>query len=358
MKIGERGQLQHQGAIVLDHRAHGRARRGKVRGDAAFGIELEFRPNVARRDDHLLQEIHFLFRIRIRPLRRGAREWLQGDRPSVLVFLRRVLRQPVPQLLGEKRHQGMQQPQRRLEHCKKIAPRRYGYFSVRVGHRRLHPLDIPIAEIAPEEVIDDVRGVMKTKILQRIIDPGDGFSQPRENPAVRQSDSTASRIRRGGANLGRGQFLDAHSGSSLKFLQIDEDESRRIPDFVGKGLVPRNSLFAQRDIRARRGFNGQRETQRVCAKAFHPLERVNDVAAHFGHLLSLRVQNERVQVERSEGNSLGSRFPRGEMQAEHDHARIPEKQNVVTADEQRRGIKRAKVWRIVGPAQRRERPKA
>ena len=74
--------------------------------------------------------------------------------------------------------------------------------------------------------------------------------------------------------------------------------------------------------------------------------------------LSLRVQNERVQVERSEGNSLGSRFPHCEMQAEHDHARIPEKQNVVTADEQRRGIKRAKVGRIVGPAQRRERPKA
>src|SRR5207302_9709372 len=36
----------------------------------------------------------------------------------------------------------------------------------------------------------------------------------------------------------------------------------------------------------------------------------------------------------------------------------PEKQDVVAADEQRRGIKRAQVRRVVGPAQRRERPKA
>ena len=72
----------------------------------------------------------------------------------------------------------MQQPQRRLEHCKKIAPYRHGYFAVRVGHRRLHPLDIPIAEIAPEEVINNVRGIMKTKILQCIVDRGDGLRQP------------------------------------------------------------------------------------------------------------------------------------------------------------------------------------
>ena len=44
------------------------------------------------------------------------------------------------------------------------------------------------------------------------------------------------------------------------------------------------------------------------------------------------------------------------MQAHHDHPRVPEKKNVVAADQQRRGIKGAQVRRVVGPAQRRERP--
>ena len=45
------------------------------------------------------------------------------------------------------------------------------------------------------------------------------------------------------------------------------------------------------------------------------------------------------------------------MQAEHHHPCIPEKENVVAADQQRRGIKRSHVRRIVGPAQCGKRPK-
>ena len=62
--------------------------------------------------------------------------------------------------------------------------------SIRVRHRRFDPLDIPIAKIAPEEVIDDVRGLVKAEILERVVDRGDGLGQPRKNPAVREADTS------------------------------------------------------------------------------------------------------------------------------------------------------------------------
>ena len=52
-----------------------------------------------------------------------------------------------------------------------------------------------------------------------------------------------------------------------------------------------------------------------------------------------------------------ARIPR-QLQAHHDHARVPEKKNVVAADQQARGIKRAQIGGIVRPAKRRKRPQA
>ena len=46
------------------------------------------------------------------------------------------------------------------------------------------------------------------------------------------------------------------------------------------------------------------------------------------------------------------------MQAHHDHARVPEKKNVVAADQQARGIKRAQIGGVVRPAERGKGPQA
>ena len=47
-----------------------------------------------------------------------------------------------------------------------------------------------------------------------------------------------------------------------------------------------------------------------------------------------------------------------EVEAHHDHAGVPEKQDVVAADEQARGVIGAEIGRVVGPAERGERPEA
>ena len=128
----------------------------------------------------------------------------------------------------------------------------------------------------------------------------------------RSGEATSFRdgIRRGLANFRRRQLLDAHSRGRLEFLQIHKDESRRVPDLVRKGAVAGYGVFAQRDIRSRRGFDGQREAQRVGPVLFHPFQRVHHVPAHLGHLLSLRVANQRVQVKRAKGNPLHAAFSR------------------------------------------------
>ena len=46
------------------------------------------------------------------------------------------------------------------------------------------------------------------------------------------------------------------------------------------------------------------------------------------------------------------------MDAHHDHAGVPEKQNVVAADEEARRVVGGEVGGVVGPAERGERPEA
>src|SRR5271154_6071157 len=46
------------------------------------------------------------------------------------------------------------------------------------------------------------------------------------------------------------------------------------------------------------------------------------------------------------------------MDAHHDHARVPEKQDVVAAYEQARRVIRAEVWGVIRPAESGKRPEA
>ena len=82
-----------------------------------------------------------------------------------------ALRQAVPQFFGKERHHGMQQTQRRIERGENIAPRRERDLAIGCGELRLHPLDIPVAEIAPEEVVNRLAGFVEAEILERLVRP-------------------------------------------------------------------------------------------------------------------------------------------------------------------------------------------
>ncbi len=74
---------------------------------------------------------------------------------------------------------GCKQAQGSLEYGEEISPCRYTICTLRnsrrcagdggIGNRRLHPFDVPVAEVTPEEVIDDVCSFVEAKICERII---------------------------------------------------------------------------------------------------------------------------------------------------------------------------------------------
>ena len=63
-----------------------------------------------------------------------------------------------------------------------------------------------------------------------------------------------------------------------------------------------------------------------------------------------------MKVETAEGDSLFGPCALHQLQAHHDHPCVPEKQNIVAADQQAGGVIRAQVFGVVGPAEGGKRP--
>ena len=63
----------------------------------------------------------------------------------------------------------MQQPQRRIERRKQILPCDDRTLAVRILQFRLHPLDVPVAEVAPKELVHTLGRFMEPVVAQRNI---------------------------------------------------------------------------------------------------------------------------------------------------------------------------------------------
>ena len=90
--------------------------------------------------------------------------------------------------------------------------------------------------------------------------------------------------------------------------------------------------------------------QRRQIDAIDDVERVDDIALRFGHLLAFAIANQAVYVD------VAKRHIAVELQAEHDHARDPEKYDVETGDQCAGRIKARELRCLLGPAQGREWP--
>ena len=94
----------------------------------------------------------------------------------------------------------------------------------------------------------------------------------------------------------------------------------------------------------------QRKAQRIRAEFLDDDERIDAVAQRLAHLAPLRVADDAVNQHVFEGNALHV------LQPGKNHAGDPEKDDVVSGDEDVRRIKIVEVGRLFGESQRRERP--
>src|ERR1700676_5185243 len=184
MQAGKRGQAEHDVAIAFHERANLSVRGKKIGRHAAPGIELQLRANVARGGDHLLQKRDLAIGRGVAPLRERLGKTLERYGHGA-----GALRPAMPKLLGEKRHERMEQAKCRIKNREKISPRGDGYFAVRgvrrsVRNGRLDPFHVPVAKVPPKEVVDGMRRFVETVMRERIVDDLDVMCQARKNPAV------------------------------------------------------------------------------------------------------------------------------------------------------------------------------
>jgi hypothetical protein len=217
------------------------------------------------------------------------------------------------QLLGDERHDRVQQPQRHLEGVGQGGPGPLGVLAAG-GQPRLGQLDRPVGQLAPGEPVQQpgrlgrVVGVVGGGHL------GPGALQARQQPAVGQRPA-------GGRLPGRGAGGPDH-------------EPAEVPELVGEVARPLDPLLGQRHIPARVGPADQGEPQGVGPVAVHQLDRVDDVPERLGHLLALGVADHPVDGHDLEGG-------RGlEVAAEHQHPGHPEEDDVVPGDQHRRSGRR------------------
>ena len=231
---------------------------------------------------------------------------------------------------------------------------RVASFAVRVraGEHRLRQLDVPVAELAPGELVERRGGVGELVRVER-------GARPR---AVTRS--SRERIHRS-ARVSRRAAGGRPSGSEV--AEVEQQEARGVPQLVGEGLVAVDPLEREPDVPPLGGEGGERETQRVGPEGGHALGELVAAAqagrsAAFApwmtssgsmtlpftlrHLLAVLVAHHAVEVDVAEGHLAH------EVDAQHHHPGDPEEEDVVPGLEHRGRVERLRARGVVRPAQR------
>eukprot|EP00123_Amoebidium_parasiticum_P018833 comp24297_c0_seq1/m.45554 comp24297_c0_seq1/g.45554 ORF comp24297_c0_seq1/g.45554 comp24297_c0_seq1/m.45554 type:complete len:453 (+) comp24297_c0_seq1:672-2030(+) len=275
--------------------------------------------------------------------------------------------QALPQLLGDKGHDGVQQPQAhvqaRVQHLLRsgLGP------LVAAGKHGLDRLQVDVAEVVEPEVVDGLGDGRERVTGHVLVDPRHGRRQPRQDPPVQQ------RVARPGPLLGR-RGLEAGG-------QAHEGKAGGVPQLVAEVAVAHDAVDVQVCVLAGHGVGHQGKAQRIraalgdaCrvvvllaplglldlpgvqvalqqlgvqavqADAVDHVHGVHHVAQGLAHLAPVRIADQRMQVHLREGQVAH------EAQAHHDHSCHPEEQDVVPRLQQLPRIEPLEVVSLLGPA--------
>jgi len=141
-------------------------------------------------------------------------------------------------LFCQKRHEWVQQPHRRIKNREKIFNAPVARTRSAFCQFRLHPLDIPVAEVSPEKLVNALsrpREIGNSPVLHSPVPqlPRDEQTSTRP-PMERYPRQAYGACARTSGAASSSNFVPLSS----KLVQVHEQEPRCIPDFVRK--VPRS----------------------------------------------------------------------------------------------------------------------
>ena len=294
----------------------------------------------------------------------------------------------LPKLFRDKGNQRMRQAQHRLQGADQGAAGGALLRCAAVADLHFGDLQIPVAELIPNKVIDGVGHVVQAVLGKAGGDQGFDFLQLRDDPAVGLAEAQVLVERAGGnhlalrANAGRlalrfGVFLQA----AVIAFAVHQHEAAGVPELVAKVAVTLAALGVKVDVAPQTGQCGKGEAQRISAvgrdtlgefllrvfahlrrglglaqalaafvqqglqgDAIDQIHRVEHIALGLTHLLALRIAHQTVDVHMLERNLAC------EVRGHHDHAGDPEEDDVVAGDQHAAGQVQVVVLRFFGPS--------
>jgi hypothetical protein len=198
----------------------------------------------------------------------------------------------------------------------------------------LGQLHVPVAEVAPHEVVGGLGRVVEAEGVDARGGPLDGALQPREYPAVADLQN----------------FLGQRLSGRFQALDVHEHEAAGVPHLVGEVAAHLELGGAELDVLSLGGQHHQAEADRVGAVLVDHLYGVDAVAQALGHLAAEVVEHRAVDAHVPEGNVLH------DLQAHHHHARDPEVDDAPVGDQRVGRVVVVEVGGLLRPAQRGEGP--
>ena len=254
----------------------------------------------------------------------------------------------MPEFLGDVRRERLEEEQELANH--QILDREAVGLALRVLQLGLRDLDVPVAEVAPEEAVELLRGGGEFEAGERLLEDTHRVGERREDGVVVLVEERGLEAGRDGVERAVVAHLAAHLA-----------EARGVPELVAEVAAALDAFLVELHVLAERRDLEQAEAQAVGAVLRDELERIGRVAERLRHLATLFVADDAVEIDVLERNALLDRRARaGELEAGHDHARDPEEDDVGAGGQRGGRIERveaALLLRVgVGPAKRADRP--
>ena len=178
---------------------------------------------------------------------------------------------------------------------------------------RFSQLDIPVANLAPDEVVNHAASFAQLEFLQHFGNALGGVLQTGQNPFICQS-------------------VRCQLSIGIIALHVHQRKAGSVPDLVGKVTGCLYALPVEAHIVTRGVAGDQHKAQGVSAIFVNNLQRINAVAQRFGHLATLAVAYQTMDKYLVERNLMHK------FHTHNQHTSNPEEDDIITGYKHARRI--------------------